>query len=321
MPLEYRTGGGLLGRQRTRPMQMNPQGQPSGVRDGRYMQRNEIPLPGERPVAPLWEDVPEGQISYGSNISRGGGGGRAGIADVTNRQVKDPELAQSQLARMLNDNGALLTGARSRADEVSAGRGLLNSSIAAGNAEREAIQAAAPIASQDAAWYGRTAADNMDASNQASLNNADNATSFDIANMNTGASLEQARMRNELEREQNAYNRNFEREGNVWDSEERGRERDFEFDRMGYEDQMSSRERNRERRWQSGESQRGRDFQSQEATRDYNRSVRQNIRNWIMDDPTRYGNPEAIEGAWNFFRDLDDSGEWDMLFDEDFGGG
>jgi hypothetical protein len=85
---------------------------------------------------------------------------------AVNRRVNQNETSQYQLGQMLDENGALMQRVAARANAQGAGRGLMNSSITAGNAQGAMIDAAQPFALQDASWYGQTAADNMGATNR-----------------------------------------------------------------------------------------------------------------------------------------------------------
>lgn len=60
------------------------------------------------------------------------------------------EMVQSSLEAMLNPSSQYIKNARQRGIEYAATRGGINSSIAAGAAERSAIEAAAPLAQQAA---------------------------------------------------------------------------------------------------------------------------------------------------------------------------
>lgn len=220
------TGGFLSD---SRPLRINPTAQPADRQDGEYLDYGEVPKPGERPVTPLWERVPGyngtgGGSGGGFSGTMQAGGGGGGNVTATNRQVQANETVADQLNRLTRGDSAYIQGARNRTNRAAASRGLLSSGMAMGNAEAAAIDAALPIAAQDAAWYGRTAADNMDATNRAAIESANNATQIATTSMSVGGSLQQAAMRNELEREQAAYDRNFRREQNIWDSEELGRQ-------------------------------------------------------------------------------------------------
>lgn len=65
-----------------------------------------------------------------------------------NRLTPATNMVQGNLEAMLNPNSSYITNARQRGMEVAATRGGINSSIAAGAAERAAIDAAAPLAQQ-----------------------------------------------------------------------------------------------------------------------------------------------------------------------------
>lgn len=67
------------------------------------------------------------------------------------------ETVAGQMDTLLSAGSPYITRARTSAAQYANRRGLLNSSIAAGAGEAAAIDAALPIASQDAATYGRAA--------------------------------------------------------------------------------------------------------------------------------------------------------------------
>jgi hypothetical protein len=228
-------------------MRINPPGQPANRQDGRYMEFGEIPNPGERPVTPLWERPPSnygGEGDIESNLPGGSGAVTAGHANATTRQVQGAETVAEQLRRLNAGDSAYIRQARQKGAAFAAGRGLLTGSMAAGSAQRAAIDASLPIAAQDASWYGRTAADNMDAQNQVSLANANNDTSASIAAGNNANSLASAILRSRQDREQAALERNYGRERGIWDSEENARtdERRTRLDDWSDERQTGRRE-------------------------------------------------------------------------------
>src|SRR3990167_2025622 len=88
----------------------------------------------------------------------------------------DPERSQvnaltdtvsGQLDTILGSDSPYITRARSGASQYANSRGLINSSIAAGAGEAAAIDAALPIASQDANTYSNTRLTNQAAGNTA----------------------------------------------------------------------------------------------------------------------------------------------------------
>lgn len=89
------------------------------------------------------------------------------------RQVTGNELVQNQMMGLSNRGGAWLQNAAQRGRQDANRRGLVNSSIASGSAERSALEAAMPIAQADAATYGRTQAENMEALNRGLMQERD----------------------------------------------------------------------------------------------------------------------------------------------------
>lgn len=92
--------------------------------------------------------------------------------DPTLQTVQDNQLVSNQLTDLTSGNSKYIQDARQQGLEQASRSGLMTSSIAAGNAERSAIQAALPIAQQDAARYGSVADQNMAATNTAGQFNA-----------------------------------------------------------------------------------------------------------------------------------------------------
>jgi len=97
------------------------------------------------------------------------------------RKTQSNELTSTNLNNILAQGGDYIQNAQSRGQEVAAGRGLLNSSIASGAAERAAIEAAAPIAAQDASAYRSAASENLNYLNQRDIvNQQDELSRFQI---------------------------------------------------------------------------------------------------------------------------------------------
>jgi hypothetical protein len=102
--------------------------------------------------------------------------------------VQGNQLVSNQLTDLTSGNSKYIQDARRQGLEQAARSGLMTSSIAAGNAERAAVQAALPIAQADAARYGTVADQNMAATNQAGQFNAGanlNASTTDANAINT----------------------------------------------------------------------------------------------------------------------------------------
>lgn len=82
--------------------------------------------------------------------------------------VVDPatETVQGQLKGLFDEGNPLMVQAKNRAEATAAGRGLQNSSLAAGAGELAMFNAAMPIAQQDAATYSQRAMANAQTANE-----------------------------------------------------------------------------------------------------------------------------------------------------------
>ena len=74
-------------------------------------------------------------------------------ATVTPRKITENETVSGQLTGLLAENSPYIQASRSNAADASRSRGMLNSSLGIGAGEKAAIEAAAPIAGQDASTY------------------------------------------------------------------------------------------------------------------------------------------------------------------------
>lgn len=126
----------------------------------------------------------------------GGGALPPGIQGTANRaytrQVQPDELSGNQITGLLSQANPYIANARQRGMEQAASRGLLNSSASAGAAERSAIEAAAPLALQQAGAFGTAAGQNLDALNQMGLAQLQAASANQTAGMAANAAIEQA---------------------------------------------------------------------------------------------------------------------------------
>lgn len=94
--------------------------------------------------------------------------------DAQTRQVQEGETVEGRLAGLMGSDNELNRIAMENAREQAAASGMLGgSSAAAGAALRASREAMLPVAQQDAAWYGQTAAQNMDAVNRDRLSDQD----------------------------------------------------------------------------------------------------------------------------------------------------
>ncbi len=151
-----------------------------------------------------------------------GGGGvrimdwRQGLSEndrqAITRTVQDNELTSRQMARLLDENGRFIQSARLRAREGAAAGGMLMSTLAAGAAERSAIDAAMPIAQSDANTFFSTAQDNMRAQNEdAQADQGQGRQLFGQA-MNLDANLQDSELNRQFQSGENAANRSFQGE-------------------------------------------------------------------------------------------------------------
>lgn len=127
----------------------------------------------------LYGNLPQGMYNAG-----GSGGSNAYVRDA-----QPNELVSTNLNGLLDENGQYMQLARQSGLDQAGSRGLLNSSIAAGNSQRAAIQSGLPIAQGDAQAYMAAAGQNQDALNQNELTAMNNATSENVANIGAGASM------------------------------------------------------------------------------------------------------------------------------------
>jgi hypothetical protein len=184
------------------------------------------------------------------------------------RNVARNELAGTHLNTMLDANDPYMQNARQRGLEAAARRGLMNSSIAAGNSQRAAIEAATPIAMQQAGAYGQAATENLGFLNQNLMQERDIANQVLTEKYRSdqmGQAGEAAREAARLEAE-NRY-RMF-AENLAYEGEQRGLDRahDFGISDMGYRQDLGRMgaeygydlgRQNNQNQWTSRENDRG----------------------------------------------------------------
>lgn len=203
------------------------------------------------------------------------------------RDVAGNETVQSQLDALLRGDSNYITRARNSASATAAGRGLLNSSMAAGAGEAAAIDAALPIAQQDASWYGQTHADNMDAENQYLLAQGGWNNAFDLASMSTSAQRAIAEMNAEEERRQ------------------------FNEGTRRYDQQFGEDQRRYDEDWR----------REQEATQTANDAARRNytyssLMNTFLSDPSYWRDGPGATGAMTYYLD-----NFENIWNQLYGGG
>lgn len=122
-----------------------------------------------------------GQQPGGNNYPAGIYGVGTGGSGTAVGTVTPDQLTSNQLTGLLNQNSPYIQQARQQAINQANARGAMNSSIAAGNAQGAAIQAALPIAQQDANTYSNL-----------QLSNLDNLSKIQSANIGANAQVQSA---------------------------------------------------------------------------------------------------------------------------------
>ena len=117
-----------------------------------------------------------------------------GPGRATNRSVNQNELSQYQLEQMLASNSPLMRQAAAQGMARGGSRGLMNSSLSVGAAQGQMIAGAQPFALADADRYGRTASENMAATNEMAGKNL----GARVASMQAGAERDRAILMEQL---------------------------------------------------------------------------------------------------------------------------
>lgn len=133
--------------------------------------------------------LPYGVTQYGPN----------GVA-YQGAPTKD-ELVSGQLIGLLSSQNPYIQQARAQGTAAAAGRGLLNSSMAAGSAQNAATAAALPIAQGNAQEFANTAAANQMASNQQLGAQTAASAQVQSALAGAGATIGAASIRADVDRE------------------------------------------------------------------------------------------------------------------------
>lgn len=102
----------------------------------------------------------------GGSGSSGGSSGMPSTPKAVTGKVKKKMTVAGQLEGLLSSDSPYINEAEARAMQTANARGLLNSSIAASEGEKAAIQSALPIASQDASTYFNQSLTNQAAKNR-----------------------------------------------------------------------------------------------------------------------------------------------------------
>lgn len=117
----------------------------------------------------------------------------AATATLTNANLDPNGLVENRVGNILNTNSPLMQLAAARAKQTANDRGLSNSSMAVGDAQKAVMDAATPIATTDANATNQFALTNANAANR---NSEFNATSTNDINKTNAGLSQQANLQN-----------------------------------------------------------------------------------------------------------------------------
>jgi hypothetical protein len=135
-------------------------------------------------------------------------------------------LVANQLNSLLAQDSPYLQSARTRALQYAGGRGLLNSSMAAGAGETAAIDSALPIASQDASSFLTSQRDNAQAQNQFARDANQFGREGALSVFKEGTALGRQRDQQTWQSGENATDRSWKSSENVLDRNFRAEDRE-----------------------------------------------------------------------------------------------
>lgn len=154
--------------------------------------------------------------------------------DPAKLEVNDQMLASKQLDGILAKDNPLFQKARARASAAANARGLLNSSIAVGAGESAMIDAALPLAQQDASTYANAAQFNAGASNDFARDSNSFGRQGAMAKFGHLAGLEESNANRDFQSNQNLLERQFRTSERVGQQEfaaaQEGLNRQFQMD-------------------------------------------------------------------------------------------
>ena len=152
--------------------------------------------------------APTGALSTGTGVSSTNPTALTGaLGTATTWTPSESDMASSRLTSMLSTDSPYLTRARSRAAQYANSRGLLNSSIAATAGEAAAIDAAAPIATADAATLARAGEFNAGAQNTFTTQGNDFQMRGALAQYDAQTTAEQNQLQRDATASENALGR------------------------------------------------------------------------------------------------------------------
>lgn len=128
-------------------------------------------------------EPPEPQQAESSNYDAAQGD--SSNYDATTTEVSNDATVQGRMEGLLSEGSKYMKAAESKANELSNKRGILNSTMGVGAAQKANIEAALPIAQQDANTYDVRERTNQAAENTADQFNASQDQQMELANMDS----------------------------------------------------------------------------------------------------------------------------------------
>lgn len=228
-----------------------------------------------------------------------------GARDAQTREVDSNELVENRLGGLLSGNNKYIRDARLRGQEEAAARGMLTGSIGAGMSERAAIQSALPVASQDAATYGRVYDNNLGYQNQFGLAQQGIIGSLIGQEAGIRANLDESERGRSFQAVENQLQRAFQGDESALDRafrmSESERDRFLTREQNDLMREFQANESGLNREFQSGENFAARNWQSQQAgiERDFSATQAEIARNWQGDQSELNRVQERVQGHWN----------------------
>lgn len=220
------------------------------------------------------------------------------------RGVTNNELVEQRLNGIIKSDSQYIRQARDKANSQASASGMMTSSMAGGNAQRAAIDAALPIASQDASTYGRTASENMAAVNADAL--ADQALGGQLLGQEVGirANLDEA------ERQRG------------WQSGERRDTQEYQTGEREATQGWQTGERVATQGWQTGERVGSQNFQQGErvASQGYQTGEREATQSWQTGENRAQWSAQAQQQRdQNVWQSTENRAQWDAQLQQQMG--
>lgn len=251
----------------------------------------------------------------GTNQNTAPGGLTTGAYGTFLRTPDQRQTVQGQMTGLLKSDTPYMKINEQKGQQFAAGRGLLNSTLAAQAGRRAAIEGALPIAAADATTYAQASAQNQDALNRMQAlelqRQAATATGGGVIYQNNAmeSELEHER-RLELMREQSRLEREGAREDREWRTGESRAEREWRTGEAGADREWRTGESALDRWLATDQAQRDRDFRADQAAQDRGLTREQ----WEIEQEERARDRDMQREEWAFMREnMTDSARFELF--------